>query len=234
MLKKTPGKLNTPPPQAGFDHLPLTKLSIPAHGVYFRLHGVQPGTGQPWHPIYFSRQGHSRFDPITGPGTLYVGESLAGVLLEKFDDQWGAVNSTTRSLTQTQLDEWWVTLVAIPLVKVFDTRRTNLSKIGTDLQLLTGSYETSRRWALRLSRHPAKIGGILYPSRHNSSSCNLALFNHRDRQPEQFDARLTANRPAVKWVIDDSGPIVYGLPVLLRNHLDLPNALIELEVAILP
>jgi hypothetical protein len=151
---KTPGKLNPPCPRAEFDRLPLSKWCSSVQGVLYRLHGLERKTGKPWPPVYFSRADRTRFDPADGPGTFYVGQTLAGVLMEVFDDMWGPVNSATRSLTQAQLREWWVTLVAVPSVKMFDARWPNLSRIGTDEQLLAGDHTLSRAWALSLAVHP--------------------------------------------------------------------------------
>jgi hypothetical protein len=161
MPKKTPGKLNPPPPAAEFNKLPLYSWCGLREGFYLRLHRVNRSTGKPWHPIHFSRRGASRFDPPTGPGTLYVGESIGGILLEVFDDSWGAVGSLSRCLTRAQLNEWWVTLVAVPPVNLFYAHGIALSKIGTDVQLLSGDHATAREWALRLAEHPLCIDGRL-------------------------------------------------------------------------
>jgi len=235
MPLKTPGKINPPAPQADFDQLPLARWCSSISGVFYRLHGLNPSTGKPSPPVYFSRAGRTRFDPSAGPGTFYVGETLAGVLMEVFDDMWGPVNTVTRSLTQTQLHEWWVTLVAVPSVNLFVARGPNLSKIGTDVQLLAGDHAISREWALRLARHPLKIDGIYYASRHDGTRHNLAIFSQRKWLKEQFDARLTP--PASghgHQGINDKSSIIYGPSVLLRDHPELQSALIELDVAILP
>ena len=89
MPKKTPGRLNPPPTQAAFDKLPLGKLSGPVKDVFYRLHSLDKATGRPWHPVFFSQRGTTRFDPATGVGALYIGSSLIGALLEMFDDRWG-------------------------------------------------------------------------------------------------------------------------------------------------
>jgi hypothetical protein len=202
--------------------------------VFYRLHGLDASTGRPWAPVYFSRFGRTRFDPAAGPGTIYVGETLSGVLMEVFDDSWGPVNSGTRSLSQTQLQEWWVTLVEVPSVALFEARKTNLSKIGTDLQLLTGDHATSRQWALRLARHPSKIDGIYYPSRHDSGACNLAIFFQR-KWSAQLDKTLIPPASGHTFrAIDNEASLIHGPPILLRDHPELVPALIELEVAILP
>jgi hypothetical protein len=235
MALKTPGKLNAPPPQTTFDGLPLARWCGKRMGVYYRLHSRNPASGKPWPAVFFSKSGRSRFDPIDGPGTFYVGETLAGVLMEAFDDLWGPVNAMSRSLTKTQLGEWWVTLVAIPAVNLFYAHRINLSKIGTDSQLLDGDHTLAREWALRLAGHPLKIDGIYYPSRHDSAKRNLAIFNQRKWQPAETDKTLLppATNHRSRRIRHDA-PIFYGPPVMLRKHPEMQLALSALEVAILP
>jgi hypothetical protein len=235
MPKKTPGKLNAPSPKAAFDQLPLGKLCVPVKGVFYRLHAFDPGTRAPWPPIFFSRRGSTRFDPVRGTGTLYLGSTLVGVLMEIFDDRWGPLGDSSRSLTQAELDQWWVTLVAMPTVSVFAAHGQNLSKIGTDFQVLSGDHQISRRWALRIMRHPANVGGILYPSRHDGTQRNLALFKRPGLTPSSFDATLQP--PAVTHGTGPAkatSPLIFAPATLLRHHPELNVALQELEVAILP
>jgi hypothetical protein len=189
--KKIPGKLNSPPSQAEFDQLPLQEWCGTVEGVFYRLHGFDPSAAKPHRSVYFSRAGRTRFDPTLGPGTMCIGDTLAGVLLEIFDDRWGAVGDTTRSLTQTELKQWWVSLVAVPPVNAFFAHQKNLSKIGTDFQLVAGDHATARDWALRLARHPAQIDGIFCQSRHDTSCRNLALLQRVGFLPEQLEPALT-------------------------------------------
>jgi RES domain len=212
----------------------LAKWCNSGEGVFYRLHGLDPRLKKPWPPVYFSRDGRTRFDPTAGPGTFYVGETLAGVLMEVFDDMWGPVNSVTRSLTRKQLREWWVTLVAVSMSRVFDARGANLSKIGTDSQLLEGDHALSREWALRLAKHPLRIDGI-YPSRHDAARCNFAIFKKLQWLRTRRDAKLIP--PAINHggrTINPMGPLRYGPPVQLKDHPELKAALIELDVAMLP
>ena len=53
-------------------------------------------------------------------------------------------------MTKQELDEWWVTLVNVPAMEVFDATGPNLSKLGTDAQLLTAGYPKTRQWAHQL------------------------------------------------------------------------------------
>ena len=233
MPLKTPGKPNSPPAKATFVALPISKWCVNGSGVYYRLHSLNRATGKPWHPVYFGRDGRSRFDPAAGPGTIYVAETLAGALLEIFDDMWGPAGDMTRSLTNAQLQEWFVTLIALPPFSVFDARK-NLSFIGTDMQLLSGAHVHSRAWAAALALHPAQIDGICYTSRHDGTRYNLAMFNKAKRPAELYDASLSppASMHASR-IIAAGSPLNFGPPILLRDHSELRSSLIELEVAIL-
>jgi len=232
MQLKIPGNLNPPPPSADFNTLPLGHWCGEREGLYFRLHTINRFTGRPWHPIHFSRRGATRFDPSTGPGTLYVGETLGGVLLEIFDDSWGPVGSASRRLTKAQLNEWWVTLVAVPPIKVFFAHGINLSKIGTDIQLLSGDHAIAREWALRLAEHPLGIDGIYYPSRHHSGTRNLAIFDRKGWKRGRYNRNLVSKQNFTG--IDPKGPVVYGPPLLLSQYPGLLRVLSSIEVAVLP
>jgi hypothetical protein len=193
--RKTPGRPVSPPARAEFDRLPLNRYGCRDQGIYYRVHGRDPATGRPYHPIHFSRRGTSRFDSSHGPGTLCLGNVLAIALMEVFDDAWGAVGTAARALTSTQLREWWVTLVWLPQVRLLDGRGDHLSKLGTDLQLVTGRHSTARQWALRIARHPAGLDGILYPSRHTTDGLNVALFKRSRFLPEVYDVGLSLPAP---------------------------------------
>lgn len=233
MQRKTPGNPNQPVSQADFNKLDLTRFCVPVQGIFYRIHGLNPSTSKPWEPLHFSKRQASRFDPAGGPGTLFLGSSLGGALMEVFDDSWGPIGSPSRSLTSAQLYEWWVTLVWVPHARLFDARGPNLSKIGTDQQMVSGRYSTSRRWALRMCRHPGAIDGILYPSRHNSVDWNVALFRRGWFLPERFDAALDYPVPALTAGAAPN-KLAYGWALQLARHPRLRDTLLELEVAVLP
>jgi len=234
MPPKIPGKLNEPPSEAEFNALRIAAFCRSKGGIFYRLHPTNRSTGDPWHPVFFSTRGTTRFDPENGVGTLYVAQSLAGAILEKFDDRWGPVGSIERTLTRAELDSWWVTLIDLAPAAVFSTRGSNLSKIGTDAQLLTGDYAIARQWALRLMNHPDKIGGIAYASRHAYSRGNLAIFLRDGLRPESYDANLgPANK---RWWRREAGhgiAIVHGPQIKLAVHPQLKAILTDLEVGVL-
>ena len=235
MLKKIPGKLNPPSSAIKFNLLPLDNYCRSVKDVFYRLHAFNQLTKAPWPPIFFGCEGRSRFDPTGGTGTLYLGSTLAGVLMEIFDDRWGPLGDKSRSLTAAELNQWWVTLVATPTVKVLEAHGSNLSKIGTDLQLLSGDHEMARVWALRVLRHPSNVGGILYSSRHDTTQRNLALFHRPGLGSPVHDASLQPPRAAHgQGPAKASGPLVHGSAVRLCDRPELGVALRSLEVAILP
>jgi RES domain len=101
LAKKIPGKLNEPPPETEFNQLEIAKFCRPKSGILYRLHSTDFSTGRPWEPVLFSRRGATRFDPTDGVGTLYIAKSLAGAVLEIFDDRWGPVGSIDRYRSAT-------------------------------------------------------------------------------------------------------------------------------------
>ena len=123
----------------------------------------------------------------------------------------------------------------MPRVCLFDATGPNLSRIGTDAQLLTGEYGITQQWALRLMQHPAGVDGILYRSRHDLQRLNVALFGRPWLSQEVKEERLAA----VGWrrwgrVTKQKRAVSYDTSVLLRDHPGLNSTLMELEVARLP
>ena len=235
MGRKTPGKLRIPPAQKKFDTLPLGRLTRPVGGTFYRLHSTDPATGAAWDPLHFSIRGTSRFDPVGGTGTLYLAEELGGAMMEVFDDRWGPVGSLGRSLTSQELRTWWVTPVNVPAVEVFDATGPNLSKLGVDAQLFTAGYTKTQRWAQRLMEHPQAVGGILYRSRHDPVCLDIALFQRAGLLPARLDPTLDpAGMKSWTRRPGDRKRLVYGPAVLLEAHPVLTQALLALEVAVLP
>lgn len=234
MPRKTPGKLPPPPDAAEFARLPLGRLCQMVSGVYYRLHTLDPKTRKLYGPVFFSRHGTSRFDPAQGIGTLCVADSLTGAILEKFGDRLEPLGSLGRALSRQMLGDWFATLVSVPQVKLFEASGANLSKLGVDLQLLAGEHAVTRSWALRLMEHPARIGGILYPSRHDDTRRNVALFKQSKLLPAQQEDSLTPPASAQGiFAARKRGTLLHGRAVLLRDHPELSAALQELEVGVI-
>ena len=234
MGKKIAGKINQPPAQADFDAIALAAFCRQVQGVFYRLHGSDPA-GNAWPPLHFSKRGNSRFDSRGGVGALCIGQTLAGAMMEVFDDHWGPVGSLGRSVTEAQLEQTWVTRVSLPATRLFDATGPNLSKIGVDAQLLTGKYTTTRKWAARLMGHRDQIDGILYRSRHDLDRINVALFQRGAFFPAALSPALQPFAPD-PWTRSAGygAVLVHSVAVRLRDHPELTGALVELRVARLP
>ncbi|MBI2924303.1 MAG: RES family NAD+ phosphorylase [Verrucomicrobia bacterium] len=203
--------------------------------MYYRLHPRNPETGNPWGAVLFSQRGTTRFDPADGAGTLYLADSLAGGVLEMFGDRLEPLGSIGRGLSRRMLGDWFATLIAIPQATLFEASGANLSKLGVDLQLLAGDHAAARLWALRLMQHPAGIDGILYPSRHDDTRRNMALFQRPALLPVRGEASLTPPASTqAPFATRQEGTLLHGPALCLREHPELPGALAELEVALLP
>lgn len=206
-----------------------------AKGTHIRIGRNSSVKGKFRDPIYFSVKGTTRFDPVGGLGTLYVGESLAGALLEVRNDRWGAENSLSRTLTERELESLSVTLIDLPEVALLDATGRNLARLGTDSQLFSGVHEIARLWAERIMNHTHPVDGILYRSRHDPALLNVAVFGLPRLRSAQYCDQLIRG----KWASWQRQPshgegIVYGPSIPLKNHPDLAQALDELHVGILP
>jgi len=233
--RKIPGKLPPPPNASDFARLPLGRLCRRVSGVYYRLHPLDPKTGNPYGPVFFSQRGTTRFDPAQGVGTLCVADSLTGAILEMFGDRLEPLGSLGRGLSRRMLGDWFATLVSVPQVNLFEASGANLTKLGVDLQLLAGEHAVTRLWALRLMEHPARISGILYPSRHDDARRNVALFKRPSLTPARQKDNLTPPASAQGiFAARKKGTLLHGPAVCLRGHPELLDALTELEVVLLP
>jgi hypothetical protein len=230
---KAAGKVATPPPQSEFDKLALRNCCRTESGFFRRLHVLNPGTKGPWPAVYFSTSGATRFDPPGGVGTMCMGQTLGGAMMEKYDDSWGALGDPSRSVTEGQLKATWETVIYLPPLTLFDcSGRNNLTFIGVDAQLYTGEYAGTQAWALRMMAHPDMIDGIWFPSRHDPSRQNIALFQ---RTASHSDPTLTAATLS-SWRISPAhtGGLVYGLKQALATHPEINATLAELKVSRIP
>jgi hypothetical protein len=234
--KKVAGKVTPPPSQADFNKRPLGKYCRSVTGMFRRLHVINPATRQPWPPIYFSRAGNTRFDPVGGIGTMCVGESLGGAILEKFDDRFGPEGDDSRSLTETELRETWETLVYLPVVQLFDATGKNLSLIRADAQFAVGEYSITREWALRMMFHPDQVDGIFFPSRHDLERKNIAIFGRpRFAKTQCYDPGLSVPNIGT-WNAKpaEAGELIYGPAQVLKHHPELRATVDGLLVGIPP
>jgi len=125
-------------------------------------------------PLHFGITGDNRFDAPRGEfGTLYVGETQEGALVETcIRDRSAGHLLTLSELGKRKLVE--VTFTAD--LRLVDLTASGLSVIGVDNRLTTGDYKAAQRWAHAFWSHPDLPNGIFYRSRFNPSLRCLALF----------------------------------------------------------
>ncbi len=65
-----------------------------------------------------------------------------------------------------EIEAWGVSVLALgAAVALVDLTGPGLSQLGLDARFLSGPYKPCDGWAYALHDHPARPGGILYPSR---------------------------------------------------------------------
>jgi hypothetical protein len=185
------------PPTAAFHlHPELERFVVtaPEH-VVWRFHGHDKATYLPFGPIFFSEREDSRWDFKGDPlvtnsgGTLCLGKTFAGALMEYFDRDWpgfleakGSVLAKQRALFAHDLTHVYVTRIRIPKgLKLFDlTKPGAMNAIGFKLDAwltATKEYKDTRPWSRWFSQC-GKIDGLIFSSRPGGAQVmNYVLFN---------------------------------------------------------
>src|SRR5690606_32812644 len=132
---KRAGELPPPPAQAEFDQVQLSTETI--DGYFWRIHRNE------YHPVYYSKQGLSRFDHKAGVGVLCLGPSLRVCMQEVWGDFWSA---EFRLLARRDLRSHRVSLIAVPRITVARLYGHHLSLLGLDGSISTTGYELTREW----------------------------------------------------------------------------------------
>ena len=137
---------------------------------------------QPWYrlnpvgydsAIYFDRSGKGRFDSSQASyGILYAGKNQRGAFIETMGRTLGV-----RTVSQTALQQRNLFKITSdrPLI-IVDIWGVNLTKLGVDARVSSGSYKISRAWAKAIYEHPQKVDGICYHSRHDDTEICCGLF----------------------------------------------------------
>ena len=153
-----------PPDDFNDKLLPTSEYSQP----WYRLNPVGYDSA-----IYFDRSGKGRFDsPQASYGILYVGKNQRGAFIETMGRNLGIRTVSGAALMQRNL---FKITSDRPLV-IVDVWGVNLTKLGVDARVSSGSYKISRAWAKAIYEHPQKVDGICYHSRHDDTEICCGLF----------------------------------------------------------
>ena len=153
-----------PPDDFNDKLLPTSEYSKP----WYRLNPVGYDSA-----IYFDRSGKGRFDsPQAGYSILYAGQNQRGAFIETFGRTLGVRTVSGTALQQRNL---FKITSNRPLV-IVDIWGVNLTKLGVDARVSSGSYRVSRAWAKAIYEHPQQVDGICYHSRHDDTEICCGLF----------------------------------------------------------
>ncbi|MCA7964082.1 RES family NAD+ phosphorylase [Burkholderia cenocepacia] len=134
-------------------------------------------TGEP----YFGRSGGNRFDDPRKRrryGTSYFGFDLHCAFAETvLHDEVADLALGGFPLVTTELDRYVLSFDGAPLT-VAVLHGLPLKNLGGDGALSTTMpYDVPQRWSLAVHRHPRRVDGFLYMSRHLNTSEALVLFD---------------------------------------------------------
>ncbi len=151
--------------------------------VLFRLHQINYGA------IYFNPDPSWRFNDPSGKeyGVLYAALDYYAALRETLKPDKFNILSTdflrSRCLS---------TLTPKRDLRLVDLAGAGLTRIGADGRLTTGSYQISQAWSQALYRHPDRVDGLYYCSRHDPSKFCVALYDGRVELSDLEEQRVTA------------------------------------------
>ncbi|MEN9518624.1 MAG: hypothetical protein RLZZ381_1212 [Cyanobacteriota bacterium] len=124
--------------------------------------------------IYFDRSGKGRFDsPESELGILYSAENVGGAFIETFGRNLGIRTVSQIALQQRNLFK----ITSDRPLMIVNLWGANLSKLGMDARVSSGSYEVARAWVNAIYQHPQKVDGISYHSRHDDTEVCFGLFD---------------------------------------------------------
>jgi hypothetical protein len=169
-------------PVPDFADLVLPVTSYPARALW-RVHARDASA------IHFGlHPGHRFSHPECAVGVLYLAESPATCLWERFGDD--VLNPDarvslalwiTRALSQVQVPD-------LRLCDLTDDRTRSRAKVDVSA-LIHPDLSIPQAWGLAIQRHPAGFDGLRYRSRFNQEPC-VALFGRQSVVSRLGEARV--------------------------------------------
>jgi hypothetical protein len=165
--------LKPPPPNLG--SIPLTTTSVAATSLY-RV--SRHASGEP----FFGRTGLNRFDDRSRPkkaryGTCYCGLDLetavAETILHDLMPVRGRFSVPFHEFESRQL----VRFDGSPLLLANLTGTSLKTLVGDSALSTITPYELPQQWAMAIHRHPQRVDGLLYMSRHLNDRKAVVVFD---------------------------------------------------------
>jgi hypothetical protein len=131
---------------------------------------------------FFGRAGANRFDDYRHPkkkrfGTCYLGLTLATAFAETVLHDEMPVRGRFQ-IASDVLESRFVVQFGGDSLRVADLTGAALKALGADGSLSTViPYDLPQRWSVAVHRHPEKVDGMLYVSRHMNTQKAVVLFD---------------------------------------------------------
>lgn len=127
---------------------------------------------------YFSRsKGHRFDDPLQSYGVCYAGQTLAGAFAETLLHDLVPTRGAY-PLDEQSLRDRHAILFAGDIIQLAELTGAHLKRIGGTNDISSElPYDTTQRWSRAVHDHPAKVGGLVYVSRHMNDQRAFALFD---------------------------------------------------------
>lgn len=162
------------PPIGGHEKLRL--ITIPAGQVWYRINHRRHGTA-----LHFSRGAHARWnDPRAAFGVLYVADAPGTAFAETFGhnlmDTYPPAADKFVSIAELE-ERCLYRITSRRELVLAQFSGSGLAALNLDARLLTTvDYAVPQAWSRWVCEAPARLDGILYPSRALGGVVNLALF----------------------------------------------------------
>jgi hypothetical protein len=158
----------SPPADLNDRSLPIEKI----YGPWMRLYWAHKEV------LFFNKSNVFRFNAPAGEfGVLYLGEDENSAFIETYGWLTGERYITREQLTKRCLAQ----VSANCSLNLVDFSGKGLAQVGADGRLCMGdNYKISQDWSLALWKHPQKLDGILYRTRHDPDKKAVALFDRTE------------------------------------------------------
>jgi len=191
-------------PTPDFARVDLDIAPVSASGVYGRIHRKAFPD-----PIGFGKNA-TRFSdprrriPENRFGVLYLGSTLKVCFVETIlrDQRDGVVGDV--EIEEGELDDRLYSQLRVrtPL-RLVDLQGDGPLRMGIPSDVVRGRTQTlARKWSLAIYDHPAKVDGIIYPSRLNGE-VNLAIYDRAVTRLEPLRTGELITAPGITAVLDD-------------------------------
>lgn len=169
-----------PEPPENLAGLQITVVEL--KGPFFRTHGFKRS------PFSVGNPAGNRFDAPDGSyEVLYVARDQFCAFIETFMHVPGTRTLTTSALRTKALS----TLTSPRHLRLIDLAEPGaLVRAGVDARLFSAEYASSQLWSKAFHDHPAKVDGLLYPSRLDPSRQAVALFLDRIPRLVELDRQI--------------------------------------------